>query len=196
MQAEVISTIVALMHPCVHAQADPVVLQASLGIPDTFFIFVVALVVFGPKRLPEIGKQIGKLVFEFRRASNDFKLQIEEELRLSDQQEKQKQLQQQAAAQVQPTAVALSADASVSSESSPPAASEGTLVIQPPSSGDPVEAQRPNRVTSAPIANSSDPVEEKPFTMPIVETGEHSAREHDTETKTEAAVLHDGLTHG
>ncbi len=196
MQAEVISTIVALTHPSVHALADPPVLQASLGIPDTFFIFVVALVVFGPKRLPEIGKQIGKLVFEFRRASNDFKLQIEEELRLSDQQEKQKQLQQQAAIQVQSGPVALSADTSVSAESSLPSSSEGSLVIQPPSSGDPIEAQRPNRVTSAPVANSSDPVEDAPFSMPVVEAGEAPEIESNAAGRSESVAVHDGLRHG
>ena len=97
---------------------NPVVARASLGIPDTLAIFVVALVVFGPKRLPEIGKQIGKLVFEFRRASNDFKLQIEEELRLSEQQDRQKVLDMQAAANKPATPVALSAESSTSAVSS------------------------------------------------------------------------------
>ena len=152
-----------MAHPPLWALGNPVVARASLSIPDTLFLFVVALVVFGPKRLPEIGKQIGKLVFEFRRASNDFKLQIEEELRMSEQQEKQKALELQAAAAVatQPslTATTVSAPISESSNelgtgSSPatdtaPATGGATehpgLVIQPPSTGDPVEAQRPNR---------------------------------------------------
>jgi sec-independent protein translocase protein TatB len=43
-----------------------------------------ALVVFGPRRLPEIGRQIGKLMYEVRKASNDFKFQMEEELRKSE----------------------------------------------------------------------------------------------------------------
>ena len=55
-----------------------------MSLPDTIFIFALALVIFGPKKLPEIGRQIGKLVFEFRRASNEFKLQIEEELRSAE----------------------------------------------------------------------------------------------------------------
>ena len=104
------------------ALGNPVVARASLGIPDTLAIFVVALVVFGPKRLPEIGKQIGKLVFEFRRASNDFKLQIEEELRLAEQQDRQKVLDMQAAANQPATPVALSAESTtsaISSEASP-----------------------------------------------------------------------------
>jgi TatA/E family protein of Tat protein translocase len=52
-----------------------------MSLPDTVFIFVLALIIFGPKKLPEIGRQIGRLVGEFRRASNEFKFQIEEELR-------------------------------------------------------------------------------------------------------------------
>ena len=103
-----------LAGPAAHLVAHPVLARASLGIPDTLAIFVVALVVFGPKRLPEIGKQIGKLVFEFRRASNDFKLQIEEELRLAEQQDRQKVLDMQAAAVQPATPVALSADSTTS----------------------------------------------------------------------------------
>lgn len=55
-----------------------------MSLPDTVFIFVLALIIFGPKKLPEIGRQLGRLVGEFRRASNEFKFQIEEELRLAD----------------------------------------------------------------------------------------------------------------
>ncbi len=64
---------------------------------DSIFIFVLALVLFGPKRLPEIGRQIGKLLVEFRRASNDFKMQIEDELRTMEQQDRQKKLEAAAA---------------------------------------------------------------------------------------------------
>ena len=64
---------------------------------DTIFIFALALIIFGPKKLPEIGRQIGKLMVEFRRASNDFKLQIEEELRSAEQADRQKALAAQAA---------------------------------------------------------------------------------------------------
>jgi Tat protein translocase TatB subunit len=52
----------------------------TLGGPELLLIFVIALIVFGPKKLPEIGKSIGKMVAEFRRASNDLKRTIEEEV--------------------------------------------------------------------------------------------------------------------
>ena len=58
--------------------------MANLGMADTLILMVLALVVFGPRRLPQIGRQIGKLMYEFRKASNDFKFQMEEELRQAE----------------------------------------------------------------------------------------------------------------
>lgn len=52
----------------------------TLGGPELFLIFVVALIVFGPRKLPEIGKQLGKMMGEFRRASNEFRSTIENEV--------------------------------------------------------------------------------------------------------------------
>src|SRR5271154_1001706 len=89
---------------------------ASIGIPDTMLLMLLALVVFGPRRLPEIGRQIGKLMYEFRKVSNDFKFQMEEELRASEEAERQRKLaeaQAQAALtappQPEPPAVAVDA---------------------------------------------------------------------------------------
>jgi TatA/E family protein of Tat protein translocase len=52
----------------------------NLGFPEMIFIFFFALIIFGPKKLPEIGRQIGKAPNEFKRASNEFKAQIESEI--------------------------------------------------------------------------------------------------------------------
>src|SRR5213592_3739991 len=52
----------------------------NLGFPEMIFIFLLALIIFGPKKLPEIGRQIGKALNEFKRASNEFKAQIESEI--------------------------------------------------------------------------------------------------------------------
>jgi len=52
----------------------------SLGLPELIFIFVIALLLFGPKQLPHIGRSLGRALGEFRRASNDFKRTIEEEV--------------------------------------------------------------------------------------------------------------------
>jgi len=69
---------------------QPTVELANLGIENSLILMVLALVVFGPRRLPEIGRQIGKLMYEFRKASNDFKFQMEEELRMAEEAERRK----------------------------------------------------------------------------------------------------------
>jgi sec-independent protein translocase protein TatB len=56
----------------------------NLGFSEMVFLFILALLIFGPKRLPEIGRQIGRLMNEFRRASNDFRSQIESEINSLD----------------------------------------------------------------------------------------------------------------
>ena len=48
--------------------------------PEMIFLFVLALIIFGPKKLPEIGRQVGRALNEFKRASNEFKAQIETEI--------------------------------------------------------------------------------------------------------------------
>jgi sec-independent protein translocase protein TatB len=52
----------------------------NLGMPEMIFIFLLALVIFGPKKLPELGRQLGKALAEFKKASNDFKNQLEVEM--------------------------------------------------------------------------------------------------------------------
>jgi sec-independent protein translocase protein TatB len=169
-----------MAHPSLSSLGAPTIARASLSIPDTLFLFVVALVVFGPKRLPEIGKQIGKLVFEFRRASNDFKLQIEEELRLSERQEKQKQMELQAAS-VAPVMTATSISAPISESAAPaiPAQAENeqnALVIQPPSSGALVEAEPPNRFRTA------EPVPDAPEVQKVEAGLEQSSTPEDSQS--------------
>lgn len=52
----------------------------NLGMPEMIFIFLLALVVVGPKRLPGLARELGKWVAEFKRASNEFKNQLETEM--------------------------------------------------------------------------------------------------------------------
>ncbi len=52
----------------------------NLGMPEMIFIFLLALVVVGPRKLPELGRQLGKFLAEFRRASNEFRNQLETEM--------------------------------------------------------------------------------------------------------------------
>jgi len=70
---------------------------------DSALIFFLALLLFGPKKLPELARQLGKLMAEFRRASNEFRMQMEDELRVAEQAEQQKKIaEMEAAAPVTP----------------------------------------------------------------------------------------------
>jgi Tat protein translocase TatB subunit len=54
--------------------------MGNIGFPEMVLIFIVALLVFGPKRLPELGRSLGKGLSEFRRASSDLRNSIEREI--------------------------------------------------------------------------------------------------------------------
>jgi sec-independent protein translocase protein TatA len=57
----------------------------SIGMPELIIIFVIALIIFGPRKLPELGRSLGKSIAEFKRASNELKNTLEEEIRLEEQ---------------------------------------------------------------------------------------------------------------
>jgi sec-independent protein translocase protein TatA len=57
----------------------------SIGMPELIIIFVIALIIFGPRKLPELGRSLGKSIAEFKRASNELKSTLEEEIRLEEQ---------------------------------------------------------------------------------------------------------------
>lgn len=59
----------------------------SIGMPELIIIFVVALIIFGPKKLPELGRSLGRSLNEFKRASNELKNTLEEEVRVEEQRE-------------------------------------------------------------------------------------------------------------
>jgi sec-independent protein translocase protein TatB len=80
--------------------APPQILLSTIGMWDSMFLMLLALVVFGPRRLPQIGRQIGKLMYEFRKASNDFKFQMEEELRVSEDADRRKKEEEERARQL------------------------------------------------------------------------------------------------
>jgi sec-independent protein translocase protein TatA len=61
--------------------------MGSLGMQEIVIIFVLALIVFGPRKLPEIGKTLGKGLAEFKKASNELKQTWEDEVRLEKEKE-------------------------------------------------------------------------------------------------------------
>jgi sec-independent protein translocase protein TatA len=56
----------------------------SLGMPELILIFVVALIIFGPRKLPELGRSLGKSLNEFKRASNELRSTLDEEIRTEE----------------------------------------------------------------------------------------------------------------
>jgi len=54
--------------------------MGSIGVPEMVFIFVLALLIFGPKKLPELGRSLGKGLSEFRRASTELRSSLEREM--------------------------------------------------------------------------------------------------------------------
>jgi len=63
----------------------------SIGMPELIIIFVIALIIFGPRKLPELGRSLGKSLAEFKRASNELKSTLEEEIRLEEQQQQRQE---------------------------------------------------------------------------------------------------------
>ena len=61
--------------------------MGPLGVPELIVIFVIALIVFGPRKLPELGRSLGKGMAEFKRASNELRNTLDEEIRLEERRE-------------------------------------------------------------------------------------------------------------
>jgi|SRR5579872_4429102 len=58
--------------------------MGSVGLPELIIIFTIALIVFGPRKLPELGKSLGKSIAEFKRASNELRNTLDEEIRAEE----------------------------------------------------------------------------------------------------------------
>ncbi len=66
--------------------------MGSLGMQEIIVIFILALIIFGPRKLPELGKTLGKGLAEFKKASNELKQTWEEEVRLEKEKEEVSQI--------------------------------------------------------------------------------------------------------
>ena len=58
--------------------------MGPVGVPEMIIILVIALIVFGPRKLPDLGKSVGKALGEFKRASNDLRNTLDEEIRIEE----------------------------------------------------------------------------------------------------------------
>jgi sec-independent protein translocase protein TatA len=63
----------------------------SVGVPELIIIFTIALIIFGPRKLPELGKSLGKSLAEFKRASNELKNTLDEEIRTEERRSTERQ---------------------------------------------------------------------------------------------------------
>ena len=62
-----------------------------VGVPELIIIFTIALIIFGPRKLPELGKSLGKSLAEFKRASNELKHTLDEEIRIEERRSAERQ---------------------------------------------------------------------------------------------------------
>jgi sec-independent protein translocase protein TatB len=136
-----------------------------LSIPHMIVLFIVVLVVFGPQKLPELARGLGKLMAEFRKASTDFKSAFEEEMR---------EMERAAMQAERKKAAETAAAAAAAVESSPPAITDGSAVTAAPTSEAPSE---PRAI-------------EDPVVSPAAESVPRSPEQW-TETKTETAAATD-----
>ena len=180
---------------------QPTIELANLGMADSLILMVLALVVFGPRRLPQIGRQIGKLMYEFRKASNDFKFQMEEELRNAEDADRRKKEDERilalAAAPPPPVTETTPPPAQTPVESPYPSESiypsiaapqaqaddsphgEDVPRIQPPSTGEQVPALRPTSAIAQLDAQAAETAQRSTGVEASLDSGVRTTSVHD-----------------
>ncbi|MBI4888909.1 MAG: TatA/E family twin arginine-targeting protein translocase [Acidobacteria bacterium] len=106
----------------------------SIGMPELIIILVIALIIFGPRKLPELGRSLGRSIGEFKRASNELRNTLEEEIRVEDQKD-------------QRAAITLEQDSAVAAATTQPPAAPPAVTPAPP------DGETVNRTTgTGPVA--------------------------------------------
>ncbi len=96
----------------------------SIGMPELVIILVIALIIFGPRKLPELGRSLGKSIGEFKKASNELRSTLEEEIRVEEQRDQRAAIRAE-----QDTAISAAA---APPSSTPPSAMAPQVAPAPP----------------------------------------------------------------
>ena len=149
------------------------------SVPHLVVLFLVVLVLFGPHKLPELARGLGKLMAEFRKASNDFKMAFEEEMRNIERQNREaewKKSQEESEAKRQKELAELASASSSASDSSSAEENkpEPKILGEPGTSGESHEATDAAGSDGAPIEPTMEPVVE-----PVSEAVARASNTHD-----------------
>lgn len=120
-----------------------------LSLPHLVVLFVIALVIFGPEKLPELARMLGKATADFRKMSNDFRYALEDEVR---ELERQKRIHEEEIA------------AAMKAVEAPPAAPSGTQPRELPAAEEP--AQQPAEGASYAGSGDAQPASPEPVSVP------------------------------
>ena len=91
----------------------------SIGMPELVIILVIALIIFGPRKLPELGRSLGRSIGEFKKASNELRSTLDEEIRIEEQRD-------------QRATTRAEQDAAIAAAATPPSATAPPVTPAPP----------------------------------------------------------------
>jgi sec-independent protein translocase protein TatA len=100
----------------------------SIGMPEMIIILVIALIIFGPRKLPELGRSLGRSINEFKKASNELRSTLEDEIRVEERKEQQAKVE----TEQKPAAAATAAVSTVPVSTAPVPGSDEDLMAHTP----------------------------------------------------------------